>query len=359
MKMSLFGRKKSSVVGLDISSSVVKLLELSQHEGLDGAKYRVESYSVEALPPGAVVDNHIADVEAVGRTIKKAIKKSSVKVKEGSVAVSGASVITKTISMPASLSEREMEAQIEMEANQYVPYPLEEVNLDFEVLGPSEKNPEMLDVLLAACRAENVDDRVAALSIGGLNCQIVDVEAYALERACQEMASQWPNAGEDLTVALADIGASTTTLTVLHNNKTVYTREQNFGGKQLTEEIQRRYGLTLEEAATAEREGSLPKNYESEVLDPFKEVVAQQVNRAIQYFLSATPYDNVDLVVLAGGISSIPGLDELIHERLGVDTLIANPFTGMSLDAKVSAQALRHDAPAIMIACGLALRSFD
>lgn len=252
-----------------------------------------------------------------------------------------------------------MEAQVEMEANQYVPFPLEEVNLDFEVLGPSEKNPEMLDVLLAACRAEHVDDRVAALGIGGLNCQIVDVEAYALERACQELASQWPNAGEDLTVALADIGASTTTLTVLHNNKTVYTRQQNFGGKQLTEEIQRRYGLTLEEVAIAKHKGSLPESYESEVLDPFKEVVAQQVNRAIQYFLSATPYDNVDLVVLAGGISSIPGLDDLIRERLGVDTSIANPFTNMSLDAKVSAHALSHDAPAIMIACGLALRSFD
>ncbi len=357
--MSLFGHKKPSVVGLDISSSVVKLLELSRQGGPGGAKYRVESYAVEALPPGAVVDNNITDVEAVGHAIGKAIEKSGTKVKEGAVAVSGASVITKTITMAASLSEREIEAQIEMEADQYVPYPLEEVNLDFEVLGPNEKNPEMLDILLAACRAENVDDRVAALSIGGLDCSLVDVEAYALERACQELSSQWPNAGEGLTVALADIGASTTTLSVLHNNKTIYSREQNFGGNQLTEEIQRRYGLSLEEVEAVKRNGELPDSYGPEVLDPFKEVVAQQVNRAIQFFLGATSYNHVDLVVLAGGISSIPGLDDLIYERLGVETVLANPFTHMSLNSKVNADALSNDAPAIMIACGLALRSFD
>jgi len=357
--MSLFGRRKPPVVGLDISSSVVKLIELSQQGGRGGSKYRVESYAVETLPPNAVVENNIADVEAVGQAMKKAVKKSGTKAKEGAIAVSGSSVITKTIAMAASLSDKEIEAQIEMEADQYVPYPLEEVNLDFEVLGPNDKNPEMLDVLLAACRAENVDDRVAALGIGGLDCRVIDVEAYALERACQELASQWPNGGEDLTVALADIGASTTTLNVLHNNRTIYTREQNFGGKQLTEEIQRRYGLSLEEAGMAKRNGGLPDSYGPEVLDPFKEAVAQQVNRAIQFFLGATPYNNVDLVVLAGGTSSIPGLDELIHERLGVDTLLANPFTNMALGSRVNAQALSNDAPAMMIACGLALRSFD
>lgn len=355
MKMSLFSRTKLPVVGLDISSSVVKLLELSRQNG----GYRVESYAVENLPPGAVVDNNIADVEAVGNAIKKAIMKTGAKAKEGTVAVSGASVITKTISMPSSLSDREMEAQIEMEADQYVPYPLEEVNLDFEVLGQSEKNPEMLDVLLAACRAEHVDDRVAALNIGGLECKIVDVEAYALERACQELAVHWPNAGEGLTVALADIGAANTTLTVLHDRKTIYTRELNFGGNQLTEEIQQRYGMTPEEATMARRHGQLPESYGPEVLEPFKEVVSQQVNRAIQFFLSATPYDSIDLVVLAGGIASIPGLDDLIEQRLGVDTLLANPFNDMSLSTKVNEQALNSDAPAIMIASGLALRGFD
>lgn len=357
--MSFFSRRKPPIVGIDISSSVVKLLELSRQSGRGGVRYRVESYGVETLPPNSVVENNIADVEAVGQAIKKVVKKSGTRAKDAAVAVSGASVITKTISMAASLSEKELESQIELEADQYVPYPLEEVNLDFEVLGPTEKNPEMVDVLLAACRSETVDDRVSALELGGLSAAVIDVEAYALERACGELASQWPNGGEDLTVAVADVGASTTTLNVLHNNNTIYTREQNFGGRQLTEEIQRRYGLSLEEAGMAKRNGGLPDNYATEVLDPFKEAVSQQVNRAIQFFLGATPYNNVDLVILAGGTSSIPGVDELVQDRLGVDVLLANPFTNMSIASRVKSQSLSNDAPAMMIACGLALRSFD
>ncbi len=357
--MGLFKHKKPPMLGVDISSSVVKLLELSRQSGRGGNRYRVESYGVEILPPNIIVEGNIVDIEAVGASLRKAIKKSGTKLKNAAIALSGASVITKTITVPASLSEREIEAQIEMEADQYVPYPLEEVNLDYEVLGPNEKTPEMVDVLLAACRSETVEERVAAVTLGGLDCEVVDVEAYALERVCSELSPGWPNNGEGLTVALIDMGATTTTLNALHNNVTVYTREQTFGGRQLTEEIQRRYGLSFEEAGMAKRKGGLPDNYEVEVLEPFKEAVVQQVNRAIQFFLGATPYNHVDLIVLAGGTSSIPGVDDLVQERLGVDTLVANPFTRMSIGSRVDAAALSADAPAMMIACGLALRSFD
>ncbi len=357
--MSFFSAKKPPLLGIDISSTVVKVLELSQQSGRGGTRLRVESHAVEILPPNSVVEKNIADYEAVGHTIKKAIKKSGTKARHAAVAVSGSSVITKIITISSALSEKEIAAQIELEADQYVPYPLEEVNIDFEVIGASEKNPDMLDVTLAACRSEYVDDRVAALELGGLECSVVDVEAYAMERAGAQLAQQWPNGGEDLTVAIADVGATTTTLNVLHNKKTVYTREQNFGGMQLTEEIQRRYGLSLEEAGMAKRNGGLPDNYGPEVLEPFKEAVSQQVNRAIQFFLGATPYNSVDLVVLAGGTSSIPGIDELVQERLGVDTLLANPFTNMSIASGVNPEMLSNDAPAMMIACGLALRSFD
>lgn len=357
--MSLFSPKKPQLLGLDISSTAIKLLELSQQAGRGGARYRVESYAVEPLPSGAVVEKNVADVEAVGKAIRNVIRKAGTRTKHASVAVAGSAVITKVIAMPASLSDRDMESQIQLEADQYIPYPLEEVNIDFEVLGPSEKNPEMVDVLLAASRSENVDDRVAALELAGLGCSIVDVEAYAMENACAQLIEQWSAGGEDQTIAVADIGATTTTLNVLHNRKIVYTREQNFGGRQLTEEIQRRYGLSMEEAGMAKRQGGLPDNYVPEVLEPFKEAMAQQVNRSIQFFFSASAHRTVDLVVLAGGCASIPGIDELIQERLGVDALVANPFANMSVGSRVKPQALSNDAPAMMIACGLALRSFD
>jgi len=357
--MSLFGSKKSPTLGLDISSTAVKLLELSRSSGRSSTQYRVESYAVEPLASNAVVEKNIADTDAVGEAIRAVVRRSGTKAKHAAVAVSGSAVITKIISMQASLSEREMEAQIQLEADQYIPYPLEEVNLDFEVLGPSASNPELVDVLLAASRSENVDDRVRALEQAGLIPSVVDIEAYAMENACALLSDQWPERGMDQTVAVADIGATTTTLNVLHSGKIIYTREQNFGGRQLTEEIQRRYGLSVEEAGMAKKQGGLPDNYVPEVLEPFKETMAQQVSRALQFFYSASPYNSVDLVVLAGGCASIPGVDELMEEKIGSPATVANPFASMSVSSRVKAQSLSNDAPSLMIACGLGLRSFD
>lgn len=357
--MAFLRSRHVPMIGLDISSTAVKLLELSRSSGRGGIQYRVESYAVEPLPPNAVVEKNISDVEAVGNAVKAVMKRSGSKAKRGAVAVAGSAVITKVITMPASLSDREMEEQIALEADQYIPYPLEEVNLDFEVLGPSEKNRDMVDVLLAASRSENVDDRVAALELAGLTAGLVDVEAYAMEGACRLLARQFPNEGEDQIIAVADIGATNTTLHVLHANRIIYSREQGFGGRQLTEEIQRRYGLSYQEAGMAKRQGGLPDSYLSEVLEPFKESMAQQVGRSLQFFFSSSSYNSIDQIVLAGGSSSIPGVDESIEERLGIPALVANPFAEMAVAPRVKPQGLSNDAPALMIACGLALRSFD
>lgn len=351
----LFAHKKPPLIGLDISSTSVKLLELSRH----GDGYRVEAYAAEPLPPNSVVEKNITDVEAVGEAIRRVVKRAGSRSKFAAVAVAGSSVITKVITMPASLSEDEMESQIELEADQYIPYSLEEVNLDFEILGPSDDNPDTVDVLLAASRSENVDSRVAAVELGGLTARIVDIEAYTLENAFSLITSQIPGGTADKTIAIIDVGATMTTLSVLHNEKIIYTRDQVFGGKQLTEEIQRRYGLSYEEAGMAKRQGGLPDNYVPEVLDPFKDAMTQQVSRSLQFFFSSSQHNSVNHIVLAGGSASIPGVDELIEERVGTSTSIANPFTNMSLVSKVKAQALSNDAPALMIACGLALRSFD
>ncbi len=351
----LFKPKKPPMLGLDISSTAVKLLEL----GHSGDRLRVESYAVEPLPPNSVIEKNISDVEAVGEAIKRAVKRSGTRNKFAAAAVAGSAVITKTISMPANLSEDEMEQQIELEADQYIPYPLEEVNLDFEVLGPSENDPDRLDVLLAASRSENVDVRVAAIELAGLKAKIIDVEAYAMENAFSLLAPQLPEQGIDQTIAVVDVGATMTTLNVMHDLKNIYTREQVFGGKQLTEEIQRRYGLSYEEAGMAKRQGGLPDNYVPEVLEPFKDAMAQQVSRSLQFFFSSNQYSNVDHIVLAGGSAMIPDIDEMIADRLGVHTSVANPFANMTLASRVKAQSLSNDAPALMIACGLAMRSFD
>ena len=346
------------MLGLDISSTSVKLLELSK----SGGGYQVESYGVEPLPENAVVEKNISDVEGVGDAIARLVERSKTKVKLAAVAVAGSAVITKTIEMTAALSEDEMESQLHLEADQYIPYPLEEVALDFEVQGLSPRSDEQVEVLIAACRRENVEMREAALELGGLKAKVVDIEAHCMQRAFGLVRDQFSNDEddeEDKIIAVIDIGATMTTLSVLTGTGAPYTREQLFGGKQLTEEIQRRYSLSVEEAGLAKKQGGLPDDYETEVFQPFKEAVVQQVTRSLQFFYSSSAYDDVDHIILAGGTSSIDGLSEMVAARLGTPTTIANPFVNMSMSSRVNEVNLHNDAPAMMIACGLALRSFD
>ncbi|MEX2480571.1 MAG: pilus assembly protein PilM [Gammaproteobacteria bacterium] len=353
--VSLFRRANAPVLGIDISSTSVKLLELSR----SGGRYRVESYAVEPLPPNSVVEKNITDAELVGEAIRRAVAKSGTKTRNAACAVAGSAVITKIITMPAALSEEEMESQIQIEADQYIPYPLEEISLDFQVLEASESEPDKVEVMLAASRSDNVDIRVAALGVGGLTAKVVDVEAFALENAMQLLAEGYDAVADSHVIAVMDVGATTSTLSVLEDSKIIYTREQSFGGRQLTEEIQRRYGLSYEEAGLAKRQGGLPDNYAPEVLQPFMESMAQEVNRALQFFYSSSQVGAVDHVVIAGGCASIAGVDKLIQSKIDTSVTIANPFTTMSISSRVKGETLANDAPALMIACGLALRSFD
>ena len=352
--MGLFTPKAPVLIGVDISSTAVKLLQLSQ----TGGRYRVEHYAVEPLPPNAVVEKGIVEVEAVGDAIRRALARSGAKTRAAAAAVAGSAVITKIVPMQADLSEEDMEAQIQVEANQYIPYPIEEVSLDFEVLGPVKDNPDMVNVLLAASRTENVDLRIAALDLGGLAAKTMDVEAFAMENAFKLVADQL-SVPKDAVVAVIDVGATMTTLIVLRNQRTIYSREQVFGGKQLTDEVMRRYGLSYEEAGLAKRQGGLPESYEIEVLEPFKEAMVQQISRLLQFSFAGSEYSRVDQIVLAGGCASITGVADMVEEQLGVPCVVANPLANMSLSSRVQAQTLAQDAPALMIACGLAMRSFD
>jgi type IV pilus assembly protein PilM len=350
----LFKRKQTAVLGIDISSTSVKLIELSK----SGKGLRVESHAVEPLPSEAVAEKVIQDVDSVGEAIRKVLKKAGAKSKEAAVAVPGSAVITKVIAMPASLNEDDMEAQIQIEAEQYIPYPLEEINLDFEVLGPSEDNEETVDVLLAASKSENVELRSSAVTLARLTARAVDVEPYSIEHVCNVVPGILPDEGVDRTVAIVDVGATVTSLNVFNDRELIYTREQPFGGKQLTEEIMRRYGLSYEDAGRVKRQGGLPDNYEPEVLEPFKNTMAQQVSRFLQFFFSSSDYENVDQILLCGGCGSIEGIDEFIEGHIGTPTVVANPFQDMSLASGVNRQLLADDAPSLMIACGLAARGY-
>ena len=282
-----FKKKSLPLLGIDISATAIKLLELTR----SGDTYRVESYAAEALPTNSVVDKNIAEIEPVGEVIARAVKKSGTKIKNAAVAVAGSSVITKIIEMPADLSDSDMESQIQIEADQYIPFPLEEVAMDFEIIGVNENNPDRVDVMLAASRSDNVDARVGAVELGGLTAKVMDVEAFSLENAVKLIVEQQLSGEGGNIIAVADIGSSITTFSA-----------------QLTEEIQRRYGLSYEEAGLAKKQGGLPENYVPEVLDPFKENMSQQISRAQQFFFSSSQITQIDHLVLAGGCASIDGI---------------------------------------------------
>lgn len=353
---SLFGGGSRELIGLDISSSAVKLLELSRR----GDTYQVEAYAVEPLPPNAVTDKQITDPRVVGECIARAVARSGTRTRHAALAVAGASVITKIIQMPASLSESDMEEQIKVEADQYIPYPIEEVNLDFQILGKGDAASGSVDVLLAACRKEQVEQRCAALEIAGLIPKVVDIEAYALENACLFLRHQMPDQGRGRTVAVVDMGANTTSVLVLHDLQTVYTRDQVFGGRQLTDDIMRHYGMTAEQASKAKNYGNLPESYEHEVLAQFVADMGQQIDRSLQFFFAASSqYTQIDQIILAGGCAEIPGVDSVIGERLRIPAVVARPFAGMSLSAKAKPGQLAKDEASLLIACGLAYRAFD
>jgi type IV pilus assembly protein PilM len=320
----------------------------------------VESYAAEPTPPNAINEKAIVDADAVGEAIRRAVKRSGSKAKEVAIAISGDAAITKVIQMPGSLGENELEGQVELQADQYIPFPMEEVSFDFEVIGPSERDPDMLDVLLVATRTENVEQRQVAVEAAGLGARVVDVEAFAVENACQLLTHQMIDGGVDKLVAIVDFGASTTTYSVLQDLKVVYTRDFAFGGQQLTEEIMRTYGLSLEDAGRAKKEGGLPSNYQPEVLDAFIDDMSQQVNRSLQFFLaSGSGREQPDQILVCGGCANIPGVADVIGSRVGIPTEIGDPLGQMKVSGKAKSQGVHGDATALLTAFGLALRNFD
>jgi type IV pilus assembly protein PilM len=349
--------KTPALIGVDISSSSVKMVELKELPQQTG--FVLEGYAVHPLPKDAVSDGNINNLDAVAESLQHAWRNLDSRIKNISLALPAAAVTTKKILLPAGMSEDDLEFQVESEANQYIPFPLEEVNLDFQVIGASANNPDEIEVLLAASRKANVEDRVATAQVAGLNAVVMDVEVYASERAFELVCTQLPNNAQDKCVALVDIGTNTTTVNVLRNGQSLYIRDQQVGGGQLTRQIEAMFGLSEEEAETAKRTGNLPDNYERDVLTPFRDNMVMEIYRLLQIFFTSTQYSEVDYIVLAGGCAVLPGLDDAVATKTQVVTMVANPFALMTLSPRIRARQLQLDAPALMIACGLAMRRFD
>jgi len=320
-------------------------------------RYWVESYALVPLSEGSMVEKNILNPEAVGDALERAFNLANTPTTAAALAIPTSMVISKTIEMDADMTDDEREVQIRMDAEQYIPFPLDEVSLDFEVLPDRLANPNRVNVLLVATRLENVESRCEAIELAGLTPKVADVESFAIENAFKVFADTLPMGVN--TIGVLDIGHTMTTLSVLKDNKIIYTREQVFGGKQLTQEIQNRYGLSFEEAGRAKKSRTLPDDYDVEVLEPFLEAVVQQAARSLQFFFSSSQFNEIDHILLAGGNANIPGLAKLLQQKLGYRVTIANPFLQMGFSSKIDIKRIESDASSLMVACGLALRSFD
>lgn len=351
----LFQSKSPLILGVDIGAHTIKAVLLSQQ----AKHYRVEAFAIEPMLKGSMNEREIQDIEAVANVMNKIRKKVPKHLKFAAAAVSGSTVISKVIYMDASLSDVELASQIEVEADSLIPYPLSEVSLDFEKLGLNPNDPAKVNVLLSAARTESVQTRVSALEQGGFITKVVDVESYALSRAAALCMEQLPEDAHNKLVAVVDIGATMTLLSMVEAGNTLYTRDQMFGGEHYTRSIVSYYGKTYEDAESCKVKNELPQNFTFEVLAPFQTMLLQQVRRGLQMFMTTSGRDHVDYILLSGGSSLIQGVDRLLTEELGIHTVISNPFAKMTLAPSVDAVHLKQVAPQLMVATGLALRSFS
>ena len=249
---ALFGRTHSSMIGLDISTSSVKLVELGQSAA---GEFVVERFASEPFDKGWITDGQIEKFDEVAEAVKRVVSKSGTRTKNVAMAMPQSAVITKKIMLPAGLREEELELQVESEANQYIPFSLDEVSLDFCVIGPSATSIGDVEVLIAASRKDRVQDRQGLAEAAGLKPLVLDIESHASRLAMSRIVRTLPNEGKDALVALFEIGADTTSLKVLRDEELLYDRDQAFGGSQRTHLISRQYGFSFEEAEQKKRGG--------------------------------------------------------------------------------------------------------
>jgi type IV pilus assembly protein PilM len=348
-------KKRNAVIGIDITSSAVKLVELSKNN----TGYTLESCSVVPFPRNEQNLQLPANTYVIGQTIQKALHESNTKARQAVIAVGGASVITKNISIPAGLNDDEIIEQIIIDAAKYIPYNINDVFWDFEIQGINKTNASLLDVLLVATRKELIEHKIELLKHAQLKPKVIEIETFAIGNALSLLASQLPWNIEDKTIAVVDIGANLTTLHVIHNFRSIFTRELAFGGRHLTNLIAQTYELSQTDAEQVKKKGELPEGYLYNIFEPFKQTIVQQIQRSIQFFSASQNHHQIDSIILSGGCASISSIDTLVSDALNLPTYIANPFIDMSYSSNINLTNLSENASSLLVACGLALRNFD
>ena len=343
------------MLGLDIGNSSVKLVELGQDKENN---LILETCAVLPLEAGWIKDGSIEKFDEIADAVRRLLKLSGTKTKNVVMALPPSSVITKKIVLPGGMTDLELEIQVESEANQYIPFPLDEVSLDFCILGPSAGSKGDIDVLIAASRREKVQDMQGLAEAAGLKPVIVDVKSYASRLAASRLIAGMTDHTADSIVALFEVGSLTTSMQVIRGDEVLYDRDQAFGGAQLTQLIVLQYGFSYEEAETKKCRGELPADYEKAVLKPFIENLVQEISRALQFFFTSTTHNKVDLVMLAGGSAGLTGLTAMVTRQTGFQCIVANPFKGMRIAEGIGKKKLALEAPSYLTACGLALRRF-
>jgi type IV pilus assembly protein PilM len=344
----LFSKKKE-IIGIDIGSSSVKLVQLKEQKGA----YMLQNAGVLPLPPEAIVDNTLMDSSSIVEAVKNLIKSLDIKAKEVASSVSGNSVIIRKIALPAMHPE-ELEDQIQWEAEQYIPFDINDVNIDFQLLAPDGHDPSKMNVLLVASKKDIVNDYLAVFSEAGLKLVVVDVDSFAVQN-CFELNY---DIDPEEVAALINIGASIMNLNIVKDGVSLFTRDVQMGGNLYTEEIQKQYGVSSEDAERMKITGECPdRDGLQDTVNRVNETLALEMRRSLDFYNSTAGEGRITKVWLSGGGAKTAMLTDAVSQRLDIPVEILNPFLKVKVNEKeFDSDYLQEIGPLVTVAMGLAIR---
>ncbi len=348
-------KKRRKIIGIDIGATAIKVLELRK----SGGAIVVERYAFEPLAPGLIVDHKIKDIEQVANSLQRAIKRSGSKARRAAICITAHNVMSKVVSFATDLRDDELESLVEIEAERIAHHGLDEVNIDYIHLGKSAKSPGQDDIQIVVCRKDVIEDLVVVLEEASMEPAVVDVDTLTLGRVHGLIRQTTVEADAKRTSALIDFGSNSSRFMVFHNNQIIYTRETPFGGHQLINSINQKYGTPHDEGLISLRKGDLPASFKSDVLKPFVKTLIQEILRSLQFFYSSSTYNKIDDLMITGGCAHIGNIDKVIEKRVEVPTAIMNPFAATRIGAKIDQDKFRKAIPSLAIASGLAMRGLE